>query len=249
VRPHLEGEERGRVLRGLAGGALGAPAALRPPPPTPQYRSSRALQASLFTQESLLRGWFSARGAGRAGDRAAQGSLGLLDGVLELPRPAPHALWISPSPAIQGGSTREGELKTCLIKKTLLFGVFSYPFLAEPPCKTVTGLASLAQSEPWPVLRRQRGRQLAPDRRRLPRQPRRRRRHRAGRGRTARAGNPHFLPLSALCAHAQSTYRSDLLWKTLRALNRPGRARTATRRGRGACGCPRPLGLRARVQQ
>jgi hypothetical protein len=45
---------------------------------------------------------------------------------------------------------------------------------------------------------------------------------------TARAGNRRFGLLSALCAPIQTPYKPDLLvqWKTLRALNRPGRART-----------------------
>jgi hypothetical protein len=32
--------------------------------------------------------------------------------------------------------------------------------------------------------------------------------------------------LSALHAHAKAPYKTDLLWETRRALNRPGRART-----------------------
>jgi hypothetical protein len=32
--------------------------------------------------------------------------------------------------------------------------------------------------------------------------------------------------LSALRVHAKAPYKTDLLWETLRALNRPGRART-----------------------
>jgi hypothetical protein len=43
---------------------------------------------------------------------------------------------------------------------------------------------------------------------------------------TARAGNRRFCLLSALRAHAEAPYKPDLLWEMLRALNRPGRART-----------------------
>jgi hypothetical protein len=43
---------------------------------------------------------------------------------------------------------------------------------------------------------------------------------------SARAGNHHFCLLSALRTHAKAQYKSNLLWETLRALNRPGRART-----------------------
>ena len=46
------------------------------------------------------------------------------------------------------------------------------------------------------------------------------------RGRTARAGYRHFLPLSALRAHTEALYKTDLLWETLRAGKRPGRAQT-----------------------
>jgi hypothetical protein len=43
---------------------------------------------------------------------------------------------------------------------------------------------------------------------------------------TARAGNRRFWRLSALRAHTKAPYKTDLLWKTPRALKRPGRART-----------------------
>ena len=46
---------------------------------------------------------------------------------------------------------------------------------------------------------------------------------------TGRAGNRHFCLSSALCAHTKAPYKTDLLWETLRALNRPGRARTVSR--------------------
>jgi hypothetical protein len=38
-----------------------------------------------------------------------------------------------------------------------------------------------------------------------------------------------FRRLSALRAHTKTPYKISLLWKTIRALNRPGRARTETR--------------------
>jgi hypothetical protein len=41
--------------------------------------------------------------------------------------------------------------------------------------------------------------------------------------------NPPFGLLSALRAHTEAPYRTDLLWETRRALNRPGRARTDLR--------------------
>jgi hypothetical protein len=44
--------------------------------------------------------------------------------------------------------------------------------------------------------------------------------------RTARAGNRHFLPLSALRAHAKAPYKIDLLWEALMPLGRPWAART-----------------------
>jgi hypothetical protein len=40
---------------------------------------------------------------------------------------------------------------------------------------------------------------------------------------TARAGNRRFGLLSTLPSHTKAPYKKDLLWKTLRALNRPGR--------------------------
>jgi hypothetical protein len=43
---------------------------------------------------------------------------------------------------------------------------------------------------------------------------------------TARAGNRRFGLFSALRAHTKAPYQTDSLWKTRRALNRPGRART-----------------------
>ena len=43
---------------------------------------------------------------------------------------------------------------------------------------------------------------------------------------TARVGNHHFGRVSALPAHTKVPHGSDFLWKTLRTLNRPGRART-----------------------
>jgi hypothetical protein len=33
--------------------------------------------------------------------------------------------------------------------------------------------------------------------------------------------------LSAICTHVKAPYKTDLLWKTLRAIKRPGRPRTA----------------------
>ena len=38
------------------------------------------------------------------------------------------------------------------------------------------------------------------------------------------AGNRRFCMLSAALAHTEGSYKPDLLWETLRALNRPGRA-------------------------
>jgi hypothetical protein len=49
------------------------------------------------------------------------------------------------------------------------------------------------------------------------------------------AGNCHFRLLSALHAHTTTPYKTDLLWETLRALNRPGRARTAALSDASAC--------------
>jgi hypothetical protein len=43
---------------------------------------------------------------------------------------------------------------------------------------------------------------------------------------TARAGNRHFRPLSALRAHTKAPYKTDLHRETPMALNRPGTART-----------------------
>ena len=72
-----------------------------------------------------------------------------------------------------------------------------------------------------------------------------------------RAGHHRFWLLSALLAHGKAAYKSDLLWETLRALKRPGRAaksfsrtphvlccaergrRTANGRHGGACERPR----------
>jgi hypothetical protein len=45
--------------------------------------------------------------------------------------------------------------------------------------------------------------------------------------RTAPAGNRRFWLSSRLRAHTKAPYKTDLLWETLRVLNRPGRARTA----------------------
>jgi hypothetical protein len=45
-------------------------------------------------------------------------------------------------------------------------------------------------------------------------------------GRTAQAGNRRFGILSALRTQTKAPYKTDLLWETPRALNRPGRART-----------------------
>jgi hypothetical protein len=47
-----------------------------------------------------------------------------------------------------------------------------------------------------------------------------------GFSRTARARNRRFRPLSALRAHTKPPYKTDLIWETLKALKRPGRART-----------------------
>jgi hypothetical protein len=47
----------------------------------------------------------------------------------------------------------------------------------------------------------------------------------------ARAGDRRFRRLSALRAHTKAPYKTDLHRRTLRALNRPGTARTAARRG------------------
>jgi hypothetical protein len=44
------------------------------------------------------------------------------------------------------------------------------------------------------------------------------------------AGNRRFVLLSALRAHTKPPYKLDLLVKTLRVLNRPGRARTVAQR-------------------
>ncbi len=44
----------------------------------------------------------------------------------------------------------------------------------------------------------------------------------------ARAGNRRFRSLSALRAHTKAPYKMDFHRKTLRALNRPGRARTVS---------------------
>ena len=41
-----------------------------------------------------------------------------------------------------------------------------------------------------------------------------------------RAGNRHLWLLSALRAHTKAPWKTDLLWETLRVLNRPERART-----------------------
>jgi hypothetical protein len=41
-----------------------------------------------------------------------------------------------------------------------------------------------------------------------------------------RAGNRRFWPLSGPRAHAKPPWKPDLLWKMLRPLKRPGRART-----------------------
>jgi hypothetical protein len=43
---------------------------------------------------------------------------------------------------------------------------------------------------------------------------------------SARAGNHRFSRSSARRAITKPPYKNDLLWKTLRALNRPGMART-----------------------
>ena len=43
---------------------------------------------------------------------------------------------------------------------------------------------------------------------------------------SARAGYRRFWPLSAPRAHTKAPYKPDLLWETLRSLNRHGRART-----------------------
>ena len=52
--------------------------------------------------------------------------------------------------------------------------------------------------------------------------------------RTAQAGNRRLCMLSVLRAHTKAPYKPDLLWETLPALNRPGRARTAReQRGQG----------------
>ena len=51
----------------------------------------------------------------------------------------------------------------------------------------------------------------------------------SGRGRrqrTARAGNRRFRRLSARRAHTKAPKKIDLPWETLRARERPGRART-----------------------
>ena len=45
---------------------------------------------------------------------------------------------------------------------------------------------------------------------------------------TARAGSRRFGPLSALCAHTKAPYNMDFNRKALRALNRPGTARTVS---------------------
>ena len=50
---------------------------------------------------------------------------------------------------------------------------------------------------------------------------------------TARARNRGFGLLSLLRAHTKLPYRTDLLGETLRALNRPGRARTGREEGHG----------------
>jgi hypothetical protein len=42
----------------------------------------------------------------------------------------------------------------------------------------------------------------------------------------ARAGNRRFGLVSALRAHTKAQYKPDVLWRTRRALDRPGRART-----------------------
>jgi hypothetical protein len=47
--------------------------------------------------------------------------------------------------------------------------------------------------------------------------------------RSARAGNRRFGTSSALRAHTKAPYKIDLLWKTLRPLKCPGRARTVAR--------------------
>jgi hypothetical protein len=47
----------------------------------------------------------------------------------------------------------------------------------------------------------------------------------------ARTENRQFGILNAPCAHKNAPYNPDLLWRTLRALNRPGRAQTAYLRG------------------
>jgi hypothetical protein len=43
---------------------------------------------------------------------------------------------------------------------------------------------------------------------------------------TARAQNRRVRLLSALRAHTKAPYKTELLWRTLRALNRPGWSRT-----------------------
>jgi hypothetical protein len=42
---------------------------------------------------------------------------------------------------------------------------------------------------------------------------------------SARAGNRHFRRLSTVRAHTKPPYKTDFLWKSLRALNRPWTAR------------------------
>ena len=59
---------------------------------------------------------------------------------------------------------------------------------------------------------------------------------------SARAGNRRFRLLSALRAHTKEPHKTDPLWETQRALNRPGRARTVALQNRvrkpilSACG-------------
>ena len=49
---------------------------------------------------------------------------------------------------------------------------------------------------------------------------------------TARAGNRRFWLFSAMCAHTQPPYKTDLLRKMLRPLNHPGRGRTKVQQPR-----------------
>ena len=63
----------------------------------------------------------------------------------------------------------------------------------------------------------------------------------------ARAENRRFWLLSALWTHTNAPYKTALLWKTLRALNRPGRARTEPRGPEGR-GEGRPAGAALEVE-